>query len=166
MCLFYRKPDSCGRVSWSWHVRAFAGKVPRKEAPRTAQRPPKAPRPGPQQWFPGVSGSSVIIPFRFLKKRKVQAHSCTQKFYTAQIPETGILQMAGVSKCKRKWKLCRRGKKIKELVINVVLDMLHGESHLLKENQRENTGVREHREIHSSQKNFFLILDIYPRAVQ
>lgn len=36
------------------------------------------------------------------------------------------------------------GKKIKELVINVVLDMLRGESHLLKENQRENTGVREH----------------------
>ena len=29
-------------------------------------------------------------------------------------------------------------------MINVVLDMLRGESYLLKENERENTGVREH----------------------
>ena len=33
------------------------------------------------------------------------------------------------------------GRKIKELVINVVLDMLRGQSYLLKENQRE----KEHR---------------------
>lgn len=50
----------------------------------------------------------------------------TQEFYTVQIPEPGVLQMAWGSKCKRKWGLGKR-KKIKELLINVVLDMLCGE---------------------------------------
>lgn len=129
MCLFYRKPDSCG--SMITVCQGVCWDSAQKEAPGTAQRPPEAPRPSPQQWFPGVSRSSVIIPFRFLRKRKVQAHICTQKFYTAQVPETGVLQMAGVSKCKRKRKLCRREKKIKGVVINVVLDMLHGESYFI-----------------------------------
>ena len=121
MCLFYRKPDSCSGEAEAPASMALGCSPPgngicwdvaaEKESPRTTQGPPNAPNPGPQQQIPGVSGSSVIAPFRFLGKRKVQAHICTQKLYTAQISEAGVLQMAGVSKCKRKWKLCRREKK-------------------------------------------------------
>ena len=53
-------------------------------------------------------GLLSAFPSDFL--RKVQARICTQKLYPAQISEAGVLQKAGVSKCKRKWKLCGREK--------------------------------------------------------
>lgn len=36
-------------------------------------------RPSPWHSFSGVSGSSVIVPFRFLRKRNVQAHICPHR---------------------------------------------------------------------------------------
>ena len=46
----------------------FAGTwLPRKESPRTTQGP-NAHGPGPEQWVPGASGSSVSVPLRFLEK--------------------------------------------------------------------------------------------------
>jgi len=50
-----------------------------------------------------------------------------------------------------------RGWGIKELVINVVLDMLRGEPYLLRENQRENTGVRGHSGISFLRQMFWYL---------
>lgn len=113
----------------------------RKEAPR-----PPSDHPMPAAIGPRSKWIFCNCPLQISQEEKSPStHLYTEKLYTAQISETGVLQMAGVSKCKRKWKLCRREKKKKGiLVINVVLDMLRGESYLLKENQRENIGVREH----------------------
>lgn len=94
-----------------WHVRAFAGMADcggrrLQDGPETTQRP------RPWHSFPGLSGSSGIGPFRFLRKREVQAHICTHRDSTQlKYLKPVVLQMAGVSTYKRKWKPCRRGNK-------------------------------------------------------
>lgn len=65
--------------------------------------------------------------------------------------------------------MCVGGGGGEELVINFVLDMLRGESDLLKENKRENTGVRRHNGnlllSKKGKKSLFVILDISTRDV-
>ena len=54
------------------------------------------------------------------------------------------------------------------MVINFILDMLREESDLLKENKRENTGVRRHNGnslLSKKEKKKFVILDISTRDV-
>lgn len=69
------------------------------DSAEAAQRPPKVRGSRAKAESAAVVPRSEWIfcnhPFRFLRKRAVQAHICTQNFYTAQIPEIGVLQMAG-----------------------------------------------------------------------
>lgn len=64
-------------------------------------------------------------------RKRIQAHICTHKFYTAQTPESGVLQTAGQASVKRNGNCIGGG--IKELVTNIVLFMLHGVKSVEKE---------------------------------
>lgn len=87
-----------------------------------------------------MSGSSVNTPSDFSGKERskhTSAHrTSTQLKYLKRVYCRWLGKQVGKEKCVG-------GAGGEELVINFVLDMLRGESDLLKENKRENTGVRK-----------------------
>lgn len=107
MCLFYRKPDCRGGAE-SQHL-----VVPSRMAQQGVRSIPMG------QCAAGTSRDHATLEAEEwvfcnhllpVLRRQTQAHICTHQFYTAQTPESAVLQTAGQASVKRNGNLYRTGK--------------------------------------------------------
>lgn len=116
-CLFYRKPDRCGRASSP--APAALGCSPwsgtwgclREEAPGAARRLPQAPGPEAQSAavVPGSRGSSVVSPSDFSGREEPEHTPVHRNSTQLKCLDWRTAEGWG-SECKREWKSCRRKK--------------------------------------------------------